>query len=40
VTAFSKVDFALFWFNNSTGLANVKDKNIAFDTSKINTNAI
>ena len=33
---------ALFWFHNSTGLAtcfNVKVKNLAFDTSKVITNA-
>jgi len=33
---------ALIWFHNSTGLAtcfNVKMKNLAFDTSKVITNA-
>jgi len=35
--------FALFWFHHSTGICyvffNVKGKNLAFDTSKIITNA-
>ena len=39
---FVKADVALIWFHNSTGLAtcfNVKVKNLAFDTSKVITNA-